>query len=980
MTGEAVQARRPHSCRQAGRLRYFADWTESQNRRFLAASDFPFFRVPPKPSKSLAALRQREEILADSERQLRAAGRTNPNEFSALYKKFVKVESFRIQVRHNAGGGGREICRDRANLVDVVVRHLIEALLAHEPGFAKKPPTLALVAYGGYGRGELNPLSDIDLTFIVEETRGKLDPRVGTVIESMVTMLWDIGFKASISTRTIAGTIAEANKEMQSKTAYLESRLIAGDEKLFAQFQQQFLKKCVVGFEDAYIRDRVENQRERHEKFGRTVSMQEPHIKNGCGGLRDYQNLLWISFFKERVQTTAGLVDKKQLDERERRVLESAYDFLLRVRTELHYINKDAKVAPDVIVLGQQLKLANRLHYAQKNILRRAEAFMRDYYLRATDIYHITELLSERLALPVPAHPDAPKKKPLMAFMRRKAVVPKTERFDGFYSVDGRAYHDSRDIFNQDPARMMRLFQQLQLRGLRLSPQLEQLVGRRLHLVDATFRYAKATRETFLAICGRKGEVAATLRAMHRVGFLGRYMPEFGQLTCLVQHEFFHRYTTDEHTLVCIEKLDRLLDTDDPKLAHYKALFLKLEDPLVLYLALLLHDTGKAANVRSHAEASAMYAQKVARRLQITPEQRRALVLLVDHHILMSSMSQRRNIDDPATIAEFAGLVKTQSNLDALMLLTLADGQGTGDENWSDWKESLVWQLHRETTAFLADGQEFFRQRTIERAGLQQAVSKKLAADFSDEVEAHFESMPDRYFQRHSVAEIVEHIRLFRKFLLARVTTEASSLAPAIKWIAHPHSGHSEVLICGWDRRELLARIAGAFSSAQLNILSADIFTRNDDLVLDIFRVCNTKMQAITDERDMATVERRLQQVLANEEFDFAAELAKLKKRHSFHLSQELDFPTRITIENESHPVYTLVDIQAPDRLGFLHDILRGFSKVRAQIAFSRIATEKGAAIDSFYVTDLNGKKIEDDATVKRLQRALAAAAEKPET
>ena len=953
------------------------DWTECEKRRFLAALDFPF-PVFTKPLVSAAALRYREKVLAHAETELRSAGKVHPKELVPLYAKFVKIESYRIQTRHNAGGGGREICGERASLVDVVVRHVFDALVAHEPAFAIKPAKLALVAYGGYGRGELNPLSDIDLTFLVDEPRGRMDPRVGAVIEAMVPMMFDIGFKASISTRTIAGTIQQANADMQTKTSFLESRLIAGDEALFMEFQQQFLKKCVDGHVDEYISDRIVNQRERHEKFGRTVSMQEPNIKSGCGGLRDYQNLLWISFFKERVQTTAGLVEKKLLDERERRVLERAYDYLLRVRTELHYLNRTAKAMPDVIVLSQQLKLANRLHYPQKNILRRSEAFMRDYYLRARDIYHITELLSDRLCLAVPDHPDAPKKKPIMGFLRRNPVSPKTERFDGFYSVNGRIYHEARDIFNQEPARMMRLFQHLQLRGLRLSPQLELLMRRRLHLVDTTFRYAKATRETFLAICSRKGEVAATLRAMHRVDFLGRYIPEFGQLTCLVQHEFFHRYTTDEHTLVCIEKLDRLLDTDDPKLANYKELFLKLEDPLVLYLALLLHDTGKAANVRSHAEASALYAQKVARRLQITPEQRRSLVLLVDHHILMSSMAQRRNIDDPATIAEFASFVKTQSNLDALMLLTLADGQGTGDENWSDWKESLVWQLYRETSAFLADGEAFYRQRTIERAGLEQAVSNKLPADFREEIEAHFECMPERYFMMHTVAEIVEHVRLFRAFLVSRATSDEAALAPAIKWIAHPNSGHSEVLFCGWDRRELLARIAGSFSSAQVNILSADIFTRGDGLVLDIFRVGNMEMQAVTDERDMAAVERRLQQALATEEFNFDADLAKAKKQRGFHLSQELDFPIRITIENKSHPVYTMVEIQAPDRLGFLHDILRGFGEVHAQIAFSRIATEKGAAIDSFYITDAEGKKLQDDASIKRLQRALAIAAEKP--
>ena len=212
---------------------------------------------------------------------------------------------------------------------------------------------------------------------------------------------------------------------------------------------------------------------------------------------------------------------------------------------------------------------------------------------------------------------------------------------------------------------------------------------------------------------------------MHEVDFLGRYIPEFGQLTCLVQHEFFHRYTADEHTLVAIEKLDSLIDTSEPKLQEYKVLFQRLEDPAVLYLALLLHDTGKASNARHHAEASALYAQKVAARLQLSPERRKALIFLVDHHITLSSIAQSRNLDDLATIAEFAGLVKNQSNLNALMLLTLADGQATGDQNWSDWKESLVWQLHRHTSLYLADGEAFYRRRQVERESLHESVLEK---------------------------------------------------------------------------------------------------------------------------------------------------------------------------------------------------------------------------------------------------------------
>jgi [protein-PII] uridylyltransferase len=266
-----------------------------------------------------------------------------------------------------------------------------------------------------------------------------------------------------------------------------------------------------------------------------------------------------------------------------------------------------------VIVISQQLKLANHLGYTQKSILRRTEALMRDYYQHARVIYNMTELLSERLCVITPPV----KKRTRLLKLLRLNRPPKKEFFDGFYSLDGRVFPENRGIFAQDPARLMRLFHYAQKRDERLSPELQQLVRRRLHLVDRTFQYAKANRESFLAILSHKGEAGAVLRLMHQVDFLGRYLPEFGELTCLVQHEFFHRYTADEHTLVCIEKLDALVDTEDPKLQEYKKLFRQMEDPAVLYLALLLHDTGKAANVRNHADASAIAAQRVAARLQL---------------------------------------------------------------------------------------------------------------------------------------------------------------------------------------------------------------------------------------------------------------------------------------------------------------------------------------------------------------------------
>jgi [protein-PII] uridylyltransferase len=912
-------------------------------------------------------LRHREKVLAHAEQQLFSRGKATPAELLALYKKFLKIENHRIRLKHYSGGGGRDVCAQRASLVDIVLRHLLEAAMDQEPELRAKLPKLSLVAIGGYGRGELNPYSDIDIMFLHPDGVRNVDQQLGPIVQKVLYMLWDCGFKVGHSTRSISEANKQANADMLSKTSLLEARLVTGDEGLFKDFRTAFEKQCVIPYEDEYIEDRVRNQAERHLKFGRTVYMQEPNVKNGCGGLRDYQNLLWIAFFKHRVQSTAGLVEKKLLNESERRQLDRAYDFLLRIRTELHYLNKRAA---DIIIISQQLQIADKLDYPQKNILRRTEAFMRDYYQHARNIFNITELLTERLC--VAKKPE--KKRRLLGFLTKKPKPPQKEYFDGFYSREGRIYAESSNVLNQEHARMMRLFQHMQMRKLELSPELRQLLRRRNHLVDRTFQYAKSQRETFTAIMSRKGEVGRILRAMHDVDFLGRYIPEFGQLTCLVQHEFFHRYTADEHTLVCIEKLDELIDTTEAKLQEYKTLFQKLEDPFVLYLSLLLHDTGKASNARHHSEASALFAQKVAARLQLLPEQRKTLIFLVDHHITLSSTAQSRNVDDSATIAEFASLVKNQANLDALMLLTLADGRGVGDDTWSDWKETLVWGLYRNTTAYLADGEAFYRRRRIEREDIRNAVHAKMAAEYGEEIDAHFEHMPDRYFQAYSTDEIIDHVRLFRKFLNNHVQ-KGTPLAPAIKWVPHPNKGHSELWFCGWDRNQLLAKIAGSLSVVQLNILGADVFTRGDNLVLDIFRVCNTRFEAVTDERDIGQVEKRLKQALEEEHFDFTPLLERAMKRRGFHLSQEIEFPTRISIDNDAHPVYTLVDLVTPDRLGLLYNVLRAFGGLDIQIALSRITTEKGAAIDSFYVTDLEGRKLKGIENLARLQQTLSAAA-----
>ena len=905
-----------------------------------------------------------EKILAHAERELTTEGSRRLRERLDLYKKFLKIEEHRLRLKHSSGAGGLEIVRDRAALLDVILRHLFDGALEGST-FAERTPPVALLAIGGFGRGELNPYSDVDILFLHDSLR--LGAEVTEIVEQVLYMLWDVGFKVGHSTRSINDAVQLANSDVLTKTSLLESRFLAGDHRLHSKFKRDFFERCVRGQVKSYLKWRLENQDERHRKYGGSVFMQEPNVKNGCGGLRDYHNMQWICFFRDGVMSTAKLVERKYISESDCRAIDRAYDFLLRVRTELHYLSRRAS---DVLTLFLQGQIATKLSYPQKNVLRRSEAFMRDYYQNARTIYLTTKRVTEQFLLPAITEKE---EKPVFGFLANRKH--KTEHFDGFYSHERLIHFENREIFHEDPFRLMRVFLYAQQREMELSSDLQQLIRRRMRMVNRTFQYARATRETFQAILSRKGQVGHVLRMMHEVDFLGRYLPEFGDLTCLVQHEFFHRYTADEHTLVCIEKLDSLIDTEDPKLAQYKTLFRNVADPYVLYLALLLHDTGKASGARHHAEASALSAQKVAARLQLSAERRRKLIFLVDHHMTLSEIAQRRNLEDPATIADFAETVRSPENLDALMLLTLADGQGTGGQNWSDWKETLVWHLYHATSSYLHDERKYFAERRIEREDLQEAVAKRMAKDFDEEIEVHFHSMPDRYFQSHQINEIIGHLRLFRAFLESRFSDPAPALSAVVKWHSKPDQGHSECWICTWDRAALMAKIAGSFAAGAINILSADAYTRVDNLMLGVFRVCDTSFRPVTDERDQKLVESVLQTSLEKIDYDFGPLLERARKRTAFHLPLGMDFPTKLVISNQIHPNYTVIDLQTADRLGLLYDVLFRLSRAGVNIALSRVATEKGAAFDSFYVTDLVGRKITDEKFLQTLKRSLLAAA-----
>ncbi|HSU52480.1 MAG TPA: [protein-PII] uridylyltransferase [Candidatus Dormibacteraeota bacterium] len=887
------------------------------------------------------------------------------------YKTFLKVETHRLKIMHRAGGGGLEICRARAAILDVLLRYLWNSAKSSLSEEAQKEfPQLSLAAIGGYGRAELNPHSDIDFMFLHNRqiAGSKPLPHLSRIIDGILYPLWDLGLKVGHSVRTIDDCVRVANADMQSKTSLIESRLIVGDEALFTKFQKTLVSKCVEGHEDEYIKMRVEDQNARRLKFGNSVCMQEPNIKNGCGGLRDFQNLLWMAFFKYRTRSLRDLQTHDLIGESERKQLETAYDFLLRVRTELHY---HANRPTDVLGKNLQPAVAHNLGYRERSLSRRIEEFMRDVYSHLRNIFLITRTLEQRLAL----LPEPPSRLSIRAWLPA-SKKPAAEPFDGFKFIGGEIHAASNRVFRDQPRRLMRVFLYAQQRGLRLHPDLAQLIRNQLSLVDRSFLADEHVHESFLAILNQRGSVAPILRAMHEVDFLGKYIPEFGKLTCLVQHEFYHQYAADEHTLMCAEQLDRVWEAKQAPYNAYAGLFHNVERPYVLYLALLLHDVGKPEGHGNHAQVSSDLALRVARRLKLDGASTHVLRLVIEHHLLMASTSQRRDLDDPAVIRMFAKEIQNPESLTLLTLLSFVDALATSDKLWNGFKDSLLWNLHDKTVRLMAGGTEFVRAEEKQRELLMEEVVRLRPEQLSDEeIQAHFANLPPRYFLIHNARDILEDIILAHRFMRLQISEEDSALTPVVNWHNEPDRGYNAVKVCTWDRAGLFSKIAGSFSACGLNILTAQIFTRADGIVLDTFFVTDAKTGNLAGAEQRDKFESLLNKVLTGEELDFRSLIAKQKiTRPAYQAYTGERIQTQIKIDNEASETRTLIEIETEDRVGLLYAISQTYSELDLDISAAKIVTEKGAAIDSFYVRELDGDKVLAPERHRSIERKLRQA------
>ncbi|MBL9118182.1 MAG: [protein-PII] uridylyltransferase [Verrucomicrobiaceae bacterium] len=891
-------------------------------------------------------------------------GPASRGEMLKAYKSFLKVAEAAVLFTHRSTTEGMKACQERTNMIDFIVKNVFKDLPKVMEVPVKKPLNLLIMATGGYARGVMNRHSDLDITYLMPPKCLVSGSNEVRFVNECNLFLDDLGFEVGYATDSVKGRLEFANNDNPTKTTLITTRYLAGSTEIYKEFQANFVKKCIAGKENDFILAQLEELAKRHKKFENTPFVQTPNVKEGCGGLRDYQNLIWVAFANLRITDLRELEKRDILDRRGWNELRRAYDFLLRVRNELHYHEGRDQ---DVLTLQLQGPIATKLGYKGKLMTERIEAFMHDYYVHVRNVLRQSSKVMDRFNIEVLEKGERETGSIATALLRtftprkKKSAQAKVEHFDGFYSKHGRIFVESPNWFKEDPTRMMRLFMHTQQRHLRLAPDVFDLVCN-TSLVNAEFRYHKAPRETFEAILEHKGDVARVLRQMHRCDFLGKYLPEFGALTCRVQHEFFHSYAADEHTLRCIDYLDELAGEDQPGLEFYQRIFRELHDPAVLYLALIMHDTGRAANKATHADQSTMLADKVCRRLQIKGDRRARLLFLVDNHLQMFYTATKKDPDDPKVVAEFANIVRTRENLDALTVMTMADCKGVGASGWTSFKDMSIKNLYQNTVRYLHSPSDFMERATVPLDDLKKRVLGELDKSYAAEVDVHFETMPRAYFNFRKPSTIANHLRLFRKYREA-----ARPEMPAFSWEDKPAEGCSKFVVAGKDRRLLLGRCAGALATENLSIISADFYKRTDGLVLDVFRVSTQNFAPVSQESSRKRVQTALEEALMTEDFHFTHKIKAIRQVQKTNAALATQIPQWVYLNNRISDDNTVVEIQAIDRIGLLYDVFRVIGALKLNVTHARISTERGVAIDAIYVQTMDRQKVTDTQVLKKL-------------
>jgi [protein-PII] uridylyltransferase len=895
----------------------------------------------------------------------------------AACKAYLTAESARIFQRHRDGESGLKIAQACAFKIDRLLKRLfICALESWRKKHGEPPTPVCLIALGGYGRAELNPLSDVDVMFLYPgtSTSGSLAAFQEYLSNEILYPLWDLRLKIGHSTRTLNEVFTEAGRDIRTKTSLLESRLIAGTESLYDNFAEAYRKHYLQDNPKGYIASRLSDQASRRVQHGDTVFMQEPDIKNGVGGLRDYQNTLWMARVRLGISRIDELAEQHYLHPTELREFQRAYQFLLRVRNELHYMSKHPT---DVLNLETQPRLAANLGYPQHALLERVEAIMHDYYRHAQAIYRISKIIEQRLALTIAAGPGLVSSLKNLLLARRSE---RTKNFDGFVLRGRQLAAQNPDIFKADPVRLIRVFRHCQQMDCAPDVDLAALIRASGRLINWKIIASADANLSFRTMLEEAGKVYTPLALMHELGVLGRFVPEFKPLTCLVQHEYYHRYTADIHTLSAIRELDGIFAASEPITGKYRDELHKTGNPTLLYLILLLHDIGKGKGIQGHADAGVTLAAPVLDRLQVDGDTRATINFIIKNHLVMARFWQKHDLDDPHTSAAFAELVVDPDRLRYLYVHTFCDARGTSTNLWNGYKDTLHQRLFDTTLERLTLGDKVeTRLRELKEMTRQTLIAQTIPGISPDEVTAHFNLLPERYFVQTDAGEITLHIQMVNRLLHSISAADSlGALRPIIEWKDDLNRSYTTVHVVTWDRAGLFYKLSGAFSVAGLSILSAKITTRSDHIAIDTFHVVEPGRGVVQNQTAMETFARTVEEALvANRDLmpDITAQAQKLANARYTTQSSELpaSFPPTVEVYNELSLKRIIVEVQAHDQIGLLYRLVKAISDHGFDTTFARINTERSVAIDTFYIEPNKPDDTVDTARLEVLRDTLRA-------
>ena len=824
---------------------------------------------------------------------------------------------------------------------------------------ASNPTTserLAVVAVGGYGRGELAPGSDVDLLFLLPY---KPTPWSESVVEYLLYMLWDLGLKVGHATRSIEESVRLSRGDVTIRTALLEARFLSGDAGLYDEFRDRFWADVAKQPALEFVEAKLAEREERHRRMGESRYVVEPNVKEGKGGLRDLQTLYWIGKYLYRVENPAELVDHGVLTAVEHQRFLKAEDFLWAVRCHLHFLTGRAE---ERLSFDVQPDMASRLNYTNRAGASDVERFMKHYFLIAKDVGDLTRIFCAVLE-------DKYKKlRPplgrMIPFLGRRRRDPA-----GFVAEGGRLNIASDDAFEKDPVNLIRLFRIAQENGLDIHPRALQEATRSLKRIDRAVQEDREANRLFLEILTARQDVETTLRRMNEAGVLGRFIPDFGRVVAQMQFNMYHHYTVDEHLIRAVGVLSAI-ENGTLEREHRLAtqLMRKPASRAPLYLAVFLHDVAKGL-AGDHSELGEEIGERLGPRLGLTPAETETAAWLVRHHLLMSDVAQKRDISDPRTVQNFAAQVRSPERLRLLYVLTNADIRAVGPGVFNAWKAQLLEALYHETDSLLSGGHGISPRReriSVAKDALRARLTDWPAEDVERTIDRHY----DAYWLSLDTDTHERHARLMRE-------ADSAGAPLSVRGRNDLTREATEVTLYLADHPGLFARITGAFAVSGANILDAKIFTTADGMALDTFIVQDrTGRPFETPERVTrlaANVEKTLTGNLRPREILAERQNGRPKRERAFRVAP------RVLIDNEASNTHTVIEVNGADRPGLLSDLARALLRANLSVGSAQIATYGETAVDVFYVKDLFGLKITQPSKIRAIERRLMEALTGPE-